>query len=352
MARMIPPQFLDINGSPAEGRVFAALARLPDEVVVFHSRSWQDRSGSRVEEGEADFVIVDPDAGVLVAEVKGGAIELRDGAWYQGGRGQPATDRIDPAGQARRSMHVLRRLIDARIGAKTVLFGQFVWFPDVAWTGETPLDCPPLLDSGHIEDPAAAIALVYAYWKKGRSAKGGGGAPITQALIDLLAPTLRVEPAPLRTDIVETASVLVPMSVRPVSAARDRYEAMKAFGWSTLVVLGRLARDGLRWLALLPVKFIAMVLSVLAGILLAVGHAGWRGWRAAVNFAVGGGLIGAAVGTVAYFGFHAERAPAWIGGGLGLAFVAFVLNALNQGLETQAARIRSIVARRVADLSI
>lgn len=350
MARMIPPQFHDINRSAAEARVFAALARLPDEVVVFHSRRWHDRSGSRVEEGEADFVIVDPDAGVLVAEVKGGAIEQRDGAWFQGERGQAATDWIDPAGQARKSMHVLRRALGARLDVRSVLFGQLVWFPDLAWTEDTPLDSPPVLDLSDLDNPAAAIASVFAYWKKGRRAQGGGGARTTAALIELLAPTMRLDPTPIEPLSVApiSASPQVPVLATPTSRPADRFATLKAHGATALAMLGKLALEALRALVMLPVSFVMLVLGLVAGMLLEIGKAGWRGWKALVHFTLGAGLIGAAVSLLAYFGFHAERGPAWIASFVGLAFVAFVLSTLNQGLETHAARLRNMRASRMA----
>jgi hypothetical protein len=344
MARMIPPQFIDTNGSAAEGRVFDALARLPDEVVVFHSRRWHDHSGAWVEEGEADFVIVDPDAGVLVAEVKGGAIEQRDGAWFQGVRGHIATEWIDPAGQARKGMHVLRRALNARVGAKSVLFGQLVWFPDVVWAGPAPLDSPPLLDLHALDDPQTAIASVFSHWKRGRSNKGGGGERITAALIDLLAPTLRLDPEPEPAERPKTALV----EIAPTPTRRDPLSPLKARASAALVAFGRLVIDALRWVAMLPVDFAVLVLGLIGGILLFIGQACWRGWKAIVHFALGGSLIAALGGVVAFFGFHAERGPIWIGSSFAMAFVASVLATLNQGLETHATRVRDMLASRLA----
>lgn len=62
--------------SPAERRLYDAFRdELPVNAVIFHSVPWQvrsPRSGAR--DGEADFVVVVPNLGVFVIEVKGGNI--------------------------------------------------------------------------------------------------------------------------------------------------------------------------------------------------------------------------------------------------------------------------------------
>ena len=58
----------------SEARFYLACrAQLPDRVLVYHSvRTLNDR----MVEGEADFVLFDPDGGMLVIEVKGGGCLL------------------------------------------------------------------------------------------------------------------------------------------------------------------------------------------------------------------------------------------------------------------------------------
>ena len=70
--------------SRAEVSVYEALSKgLPNGWQAWHSLRL--RVGSNWE-GEGDFVIADPTRGVLILEVKGGRMELRDGLWHQNGR--------------------------------------------------------------------------------------------------------------------------------------------------------------------------------------------------------------------------------------------------------------------------
>jgi len=72
------------TGSRAEVRVYEALrAKLPSGWYAWHSLRVQTSGGWC---GEGDFVIAEPRRGLLVLEVKGGAVEQHDGRWWQNGR--------------------------------------------------------------------------------------------------------------------------------------------------------------------------------------------------------------------------------------------------------------------------
>jgi hypothetical protein len=82
MARLIPKQKLDDIGYLPERNVARALVeQLPPEVTVFHSQPWLSperdelRNSDYLEQGEADFIILHPNYGILDLEVKGGLIE-------------------------------------------------------------------------------------------------------------------------------------------------------------------------------------------------------------------------------------------------------------------------------------
>jgi hypothetical protein len=63
--------------------VYEALRTLPDNVYVFHSLRWIRAPGTSVApQGESDFLIFDPDRGLLVIEVKSGGIHVDAGYWY------------------------------------------------------------------------------------------------------------------------------------------------------------------------------------------------------------------------------------------------------------------------------
>jgi len=90
---MLPPMAptgLFPRGSPrpttshAERALHAALSKgLPEGWTAWHSLRVRTRTGL---EGEGDFVIAIPDRGILVLEVKGGQVEVRDGHWLSNGK--------------------------------------------------------------------------------------------------------------------------------------------------------------------------------------------------------------------------------------------------------------------------
>jgi len=99
--------------SAAEVKMFAALGRaLSADWTVLHHVQWlQKRPGRDTPDGEADFVIVHPDKGALVLEIKGGRIryEAASGQWFTSGTGPEGVKIHDPVGQARDSTYALHR---------------------------------------------------------------------------------------------------------------------------------------------------------------------------------------------------------------------------------------------------
>ena len=66
----------------SERIVADALRRLPEPWTAIHHVAWQSVRHGRQGDGEADFLVLHPDKGVLVIEVKGGGIEVENGKWY------------------------------------------------------------------------------------------------------------------------------------------------------------------------------------------------------------------------------------------------------------------------------
>ncbi|MCC6215693.1 MAG: NERD domain-containing protein [Polyangiaceae bacterium] len=107
----------------SERKVWEALRRgLPPGWHAWHSV--RVRSARR-EEAEADFLLAVPGRGVIVLEVKGGALEVRDGCWYQDGRQVAA-----PREQAHRYRRVLQEVLAER-GLRRVWIEIATCFPDV-----------------------------------------------------------------------------------------------------------------------------------------------------------------------------------------------------------------------------
>ena len=135
----------------SEKKVYKAIEEaLPDGWYAWHSIKLRAQEG---EDAEADFIIASPGGppaspgstpaapgssasrlapGILILEVKGGAISKKDGQWYQGGKPMPKP----PRSQAIRSRVVLLSKFTART-IKPPAIGEAVVFPDQDY------DAPP-----------------------------------------------------------------------------------------------------------------------------------------------------------------------------------------------------------------
>ena len=143
MARTIPElgeaQIAAIQ-SHAERKFYkAARDQLSADVTVLHSATWIFRSGDgRLREGEADFVVLSPQQGILVVEVKGGGVRFSpdSGIWQSVDRQGRAHIIKDPFKQASSARHALIDLIQAhqawrpKRGAR-VTIGHAVVLPDI-----------------------------------------------------------------------------------------------------------------------------------------------------------------------------------------------------------------------------
>ena len=95
----------------AEGLVLRALERqsTPGDVILQGVRFTDPKNG----DVEADFLVLIPELGVAVIEVKGGMVTYQDGEWQLTGIADPNYKRrIHPVEQARRAKHSLRRYLD------------------------------------------------------------------------------------------------------------------------------------------------------------------------------------------------------------------------------------------------
>ena len=154
MARLIPDVDVESIGIKPERDVARALIdTLPDNVSVYHSYPWlnadrDDRNRKqRLREGEADFVILIPEIGFLILEVKGGWIEFdpENRSW---GRRLPnggLRSIKDPFEQARTNTHVIKeKIVQTSFPGENLppcTFGYSVVFPDCEYHGSLPPGC-------------------------------------------------------------------------------------------------------------------------------------------------------------------------------------------------------------------
>ncbi len=130
--------FIENIGLLAEHRVFVALKTLPSPWQVFHTVEWRLLRGEGEAIGEADVVIFHPHYGLVVFEIKAGAVDVREGEWfYASGRSMKQS----PFSQARRNRYALADKLIQRLGKSAfdlLTITHAVWFPDVHWSGPMP----------------------------------------------------------------------------------------------------------------------------------------------------------------------------------------------------------------------
>ena len=107
------------------------LKQLPDNWTVICNVSWALKNERGfVRDGEADFVVLAPDLGLVVVEVKG-SVSVRvgdDGVWYRRedyrGRSKEVALRESPPEQANRNTHTIASIIK-----QDLLIGEYGHFP-------------------------------------------------------------------------------------------------------------------------------------------------------------------------------------------------------------------------------
>lgn len=130
MARMMPAYCPD-SAPPGEKSIHAALRSSEDtkDWIVLHSLGIAEHV--RQVEGEADFVVIAPDHGVLVIEVKShqSIDRLSDGRWRLGNNTPTARG---PFQQASEAMHSIRTFLERKqIDLRSIPILSVVWFTHV-----------------------------------------------------------------------------------------------------------------------------------------------------------------------------------------------------------------------------
>ncbi len=214
MARMIPAQIANDTGSAAEENLFRQFARqLPDDYTVLHSVGWLNRSrGESYQTGEADFVIVHPQRGVLVLKVKGGKIRgnTADREWESEDRNGLVHPIKNPIQQAQRSMYALQNKLKDNPGTTPFTYpvSRGVAFPDVLTTGQhfgTNFERSMLIDASNLNQLKPAVDRLF-----------GPVAPATflsdaaiDAIIELLATPVAVEQLGLLGEVQQDDEVML-----------------------------------------------------------------------------------------------------------------------------------------------
>ena len=180
MARLIPEIRIDeIENKPERDVARVLVEQLPNQVTVYHSYPWlrpdrNDRTGKvTLREGEADFLVLWPELGLLVLEVKGGDIahDSDSRRWYRRLPGGGERDIKDPFEQANRNMHVIVDAIAERAyGGRPpdFAYGYAVVFPDCGYEGNLPPGAQPaiLMSSDDLPRMTDRISRAMRQWSR------------------------------------------------------------------------------------------------------------------------------------------------------------------------------------------
>lgn len=204
----------DFNNSYGEKKVYEALRTLSDKYTVFYSFEWVGINESRTI-GEADFIILHPEKGILVIEVKSGEIEYKDLQWIQTNTVTRYSKRIYPLEQARKSQfEILDRLRKADLGFKLPMMCYCAWFPSVEMPDQSKLPAAApkeiVLDIKSLDNPEAALDQCYSYWMSKYSAVVLTNYQFQQ-VVATLCPYFHVVPK-LKTKVEETETSYIQLT--------------------------------------------------------------------------------------------------------------------------------------------
>ncbi len=171
--------------------------KLDSSYTVIHSVPWIARNpNARKPRGEVDFVIVHPQHGVLLLEVKGGQIRVERNQWYTRNRfGIEARLDEDPFTQADLNLYPIRDWLEASEHTRHFRYPVFhaVAFPDTGVFSKSALrpDVPAeiLLDGSRVSSPQKAIGEVFAFWHARYPHLEMEGHAAVEALVRLMVPT-------------------------------------------------------------------------------------------------------------------------------------------------------------------
>ncbi|EMB16039.1 NERD domain-containing protein [Rhodopirellula europaea] len=171
MAIMRPDIDPDDIPYDSERLVYSALKeQLGNDFVVLHSYPWlrPDRDG-KLREGEADFIVLHQEKGMLILEVKGGELRYQNATW-QRKKSHGYEPITDPFKQARGSMHYLVDRIEKQTAGDVrghhFSYGHAVVFPHDNYTGAIPpgADESLVLSRRQMESMDVAIEAAMASW--------------------------------------------------------------------------------------------------------------------------------------------------------------------------------------------
>jgi hypothetical protein len=204
-SRVLRGSWSDFSQSWSEWKFHDYLEKVSADYTIFHSINWYSKENGT--QGEIDFLVVHPDKGVLVLELKGGIISVRDngkkGLWYsQSETGKVHPIHNDPPSQARRNAKELKHWLRIHPITEHHTYPVYyaIAFPDSEIDGDLRPDCPRdiVIDMTDLDQLNARFEAIFAYHQK--HSHGGNDDPMSGedaviALRALILPTQNLEPS-------------------------------------------------------------------------------------------------------------------------------------------------------------
>lgn len=168
MARLVPNLNLSEIRNVSERKVATVLVQqLPDSNIVIHSFNWVRRESRTFVEGECDFLVLDPNYGILFVEVKGGIVKyLPDqGTWVRILSGGEFKEIKDPFGQVSGNMHAIVDYVRSNLNRESFpyTYGCAVMFPDGIFQGPHPASAQreQIFDANTLSQMQKAVRRVF-----------------------------------------------------------------------------------------------------------------------------------------------------------------------------------------------
>ncbi len=138
MAKLLPPYIDKSCKSTGEKMIFEIFknSSFTEDWIILHSLNLSQHTVRLY--GEIDFLILIPDGGIFVMEVKGGDVKCIDGVWHFTDKFKNTyTSNVGPFNQARDAMFSLRSAIEKEFGRghkfTKILSGFLCAFPHISF---------------------------------------------------------------------------------------------------------------------------------------------------------------------------------------------------------------------------
>jgi hypothetical protein len=247
-----PPQsIIDDPKRSAEMKVFQSLKDLPDQYEIFYSMHWQDYSErTGFYEGEADFVVVHPEKGIIVLEVKGGAILYKAelDKWYSQDRAGVYYEIKDPVEQGRRSHYEINKRLETLPGwpLRKLNIWHAVCFPHIYLKNRQFLkpDLPreAIIDAEDLNDISQTISRLLSHCFGNNLTAGAPGKDQMPLIHKLLANSFEIR-TPLGIELEKEDEKLVELT-------EQQFRALSILGSHKRVAIGSCAGSGKTMLAI------------------------------------------------------------------------------------------------------